>query len=326
MKTRVNPALLGAFLVLGTALVLTSLAVLGAGRLFRQPIDFVMVFPESVNGLSEGAPVKFKGVPIGQVRRLLIGVDTNNQPTNVQIYGQINPAQLLDRAGRARQGPDAFPVRLLVKRGLRATVELESFVTGQLYVSLDIIPDATPPVFMLSDAECPEIPVQTAGLKEFLRSLEQINVPALTAKADAILARLGEILEQVEMDRLNRELIDTFAAANSLLRDPNTARLIASLSTAADEARALAVDLRERLGPLGERLTQTTDRAALTLAELEALAHDLRLLTAPDSPTVLDLQTALRDLSRAVHSFRLLAESLNRNPNALLTGRQSVTP
>ncbi len=326
MKTKVNPTLLGAFLLLGVALFLASLVVLGAGRLFRQPIDFVMVFPESVNGLSEGAPVKFKGVPIGQVRRLLIGVDSANKPVNVQIYGQINPSQLLDRAGRARQGPDAFPIVLLVKRGLRATVELESFVTGQLYVSLDMISDADPPVFLLPDAECPEIPVQTAGLKEFLRSLEQLNVPSLATKADSILGRLSEILEQVEMDRLNQEIIETFAAVNSLLRDPATVRLVASASGAADEARALAVELRERLGPLGDHLTQTSERATITLAELEALASGLRQLTAPDSATVLDLQAALRDLSRAVHSFRLLADSLNRNPNALLTGRRPSTP
>lgn len=326
MKTKVNPALLGAFLVLGTTLLVASLIVFGSGRLFRKPVQFVIVFPESVNGLSEGAPVKFKGVAVGQVTRLAIGVGTNGLPANIQIYSQINRDQWQDRSGDERLEADLFSIPLLVKRGLRASIEIESFVTGQLYVSLDMLPDAEPAELVLSRAGCPEVPVQTAGLKEFLNSLQELNVGSLATKADNILGRLETILGQIEMERLNRELVGTLSAARSLLEDPSTTNLVASLQSALDETRGLAADLRERAGPLSERLGTASEKATASLEEIEGLAADLRRLTAPDSPTVVGLQQALQDLSRAVNSLRLLADSLNRNPSAILTGRQFTSP
>lgn len=326
MRTKVNPTLLGAFLVAGTALLVLSLVVFGSGRLFSKPIRFVMVFPDSVNGLTEGAPVKFKGVPVGEVQELMIGISTNGQPGNIQVYAEILPERLRDRTGAARIDSDTFYLPELVMRGLRARLELESFVTGQLYISLDMVRDAEPVKGILANPVCPEVPVETAGLQEFLNALQEINVGSLATKADDILAKLDKILGNVEMDRWNQEVLATLQSVQRVLEAPGATNLLPELSQASAELGGLARDLRAGLPALSGSVTNTAARANLALTRLEAMTSNLDRLTAPDSNFLLDLHETLAELSRTAHSLRLLSDSLQRTPQALITGRQTTSP
>lgn len=326
MRTKVNSTLLGAFLVAGAALLITSLVVFGSGRLFSQPIRFVMVFPDSVNGLTEGAPVKFRGVPVGEVRQLMIGISTNGQPGNIQVYAEILPERLRDRTGTGRIDSDTFYLPELVMRGLRARLELESFVTGQLYISLDMVPDAAPAKGILARPACPEVPVETAGLQEFLNSLQEVNVGSLATKADDILAKLDKILGDVEMDRWNQKVLATLQSIQNLLEAPGATNLLPELSQASVELSGFARDLRAQLPALADSVTHTAATARSALTRLEAMTVNLDRLTAPDSNLLLDLHATLAELSRTAHSLRLLSDSLQRTPQALITGRQTTPP
>lgn len=326
MRTKVNPTVLGAFLVAGTTLLVASLVVFGSGRLFGQPIRFVMVFPDSVNGLTAGAPVKFKGVPVGEVEQLTIGINTNGQPGNIQVYAAIMPDRLRDRTGSGRLEGDTFYLPELVMRGLRARLELESFVTGQLYISLDMVPGAHPTKGVLANPTCPEVPVETAGLQEFLYSLQEVNVGSLATKADEILLKLDKILGDVQMDRWNDELLKSLRAVQTVLGAPGSTNLLPELSRASTELSRLAADLRTQLPTLTGSLTNTAAAADSALARLETLSANLDHLTAPDSTLLLNLHDLLAEASRTAHSLRLLSDSLQRTPQALITGRQTTSP
>jgi paraquat-inducible protein B len=326
MRTKVNPTVLGAFLVAGTVLLIASLVVFGSGRWFSQPIRFVMVFPDSVNGLTAGAPVKFKGVPVGEVQELMIGVSTNGQPGNIQVYAEILPERLRDRSGAGRVESGTFYLPELVMRGLRARLEIESFVTGQLYISLDMVPDSEPFDGILADPGCPEIPVETAGLQEFLNSLQEINVGSLATKADDILIKLDKILGNVQMDRWNTEVLRSLRAVQDVLGAPGATNLLPELSRTSAELTRLAADLRTQLPVLTGSVTNTAAAADSALGRLEHLTANLDRLTTPGSDLLLNLQDLLTEASRTAHSLRLLADSLQRTPQALITGRQTTSP
>ncbi|MCB1127018.1 MAG: MCE family protein [Verrucomicrobiae bacterium] len=326
MRTKANPTVLGAFLVAGTLLLIASLLVFGSGRWFTKPIRFVMVFPDSVNGLTAGSAVKFKGVPVGEVQELMIGISTNGQPGNIQVYAEILPDRLRDRTGAGRIEADTLYLPELVMRGLRARLELESFVTGQLYISLDMVPDAEPVKGILANPTCPEIPVETAGLQEFLNSLQEINVGSLATKADDILAKLDTILGSVEMDRWNQEILKSLQAVQNVLGAPGATNLLPELSRTSAELTRLATSLRTNLPALTGSVTNTAAAADSALGRLELLTANLDHLTAPDSDLLLNLQELLTEVARAAHSLRLLSESLQRTPQALITGRQPTSP
>ena len=86
-----RPALVGAFVVGALALVVTAIILLGSGSVFRTRHLYVLYFKTSVNGLHVGAPVKFRGVEIGSVNRILLSLNQlenavrTNDPSRIRI-------------------------------------------------------------------------------------------------------------------------------------------------------------------------------------------------------------------------------------------------
>ena len=70
-----NKFRLGLFVLAGTVLFIAGLFVLGLEGLFVKKAHFVTLFPESVQGLTIGSPIKYKGVPIGTVAKISIQVE-----------------------------------------------------------------------------------------------------------------------------------------------------------------------------------------------------------------------------------------------------------
>ena len=69
MSAKANPVTIGLFVSLAFLLAVLCVVYLGAASAFRDNTTFILYFEDSVNGLSEGSPVKFKGVPIGKVSK-----------------------------------------------------------------------------------------------------------------------------------------------------------------------------------------------------------------------------------------------------------------
>ena len=72
---------------------------------------------------------------------------------------------------------------------------------------------------------------------------------------------------------------------------------------------------------LADSATNTLHDAQKTLAEVRLGVRNVAELFDPDSAVRPDLLQALEELSNAGRAVSDLAEFLNRNPSALLTGR-----
>ena len=154
MNKKISPAMIGAFVLGAVALIVIAILVFGSGRLFRQTREFVLYFEHSVNGLRIGAPVKIKGVEIGSVKdiRLLVGQGTAGDKIPVII--EIDLKKLTRRgatvAAETAVDPEAMQ-KVIVDRGLRGQLDMESLVTGLLYVALDFFPGS--PINLVQQAE-----------------------------------------------------------------------------------------------------------------------------------------------------------------------------
>ena len=107
--------------------------------------DYTLVFRQSVRGLEVGAPVDFRGVPLGEVTR--IGVDYDpvsldfTTPVEVRIYpGRLRARLPPHQAPAESPGSSEAQLRRLVEHGLRAQLRSENLLTGRLYVALDFFP------------------------------------------------------------------------------------------------------------------------------------------------------------------------------------------
>src|SRR5512136_1190581 len=138
MSKQANKTVIGIFVVGAIALVVIAIVVLGSGKFFRKTFKAVCFFEGSVGGLNIGAPVVFRGVKIGSVTNVVLRLETTKLIFVIPVYIELEP----DKIGVIGAPPKQVGQNLkaFIDRGLRATLEMQSFVTGQMQVGLDFYP------------------------------------------------------------------------------------------------------------------------------------------------------------------------------------------
>ena len=154
MKRSANKTLIGAFVVGAVVLLLTAIVVFGSGSLFKPSNKYVLFFDGSVKGLSEGAPVVFRGVKIGNITSIIPVYDPQSKDVLICVIIDVELSRVNGRPDVVGY-PDYAP---WIKRGLRAKLEIQNFITGQLMLAFDFYPDK-PAEFYGIKNKYPELPV-----------------------------------------------------------------------------------------------------------------------------------------------------------------------
>src|SRR5215510_12065410 len=156
MGSKINPTMIGAFVVSAIVLVVAGVLLFGGGKFFQERLPYVLFFDSSVEGLNVGAPVIFRGVQVGQVTE--ISAIANPQTFDVRIRVTIVIVRGVVKVGEGQHFDDPRQgVAGLIQKGARATLRMQSFVTGLLYVAIDFFPD-TPIKLLGLDPTLPELP------------------------------------------------------------------------------------------------------------------------------------------------------------------------
>lgn len=321
MNQKADPFKVGSFVVAGLILLVTVVLVLGSGKLFRHQVPFVLHFPGSVNGLVVGSPVKFKGVSIGTVKRIQVALDPDRGIQYIPVEIEVDSDLVRSAVGEPLAIGGRDFVEAQVARGLRASLEVESFLTGRLYVQFDYYTNAPLPVYVQKAGPHPEIPTISTGLSEFIRSLERVDLPGLSRQVSEILAALSEVVSKTKLVEISERLSGALDAVESLARSAEVRRTIRSLGDTSEEARQLFAELRQEVRPVAGGVTNVTSSASQTLEQLQTTLLELRQTLSPDSPLVTELNRTLEEFAETARAIRRLADSLERNPQAILTGR-----
>ncbi len=145
MSKKSNPTLIGAFVVGATALLALGVAVFGGAELFAKRDVYVAYFTEKVQGLRVGSNVTMNGVQIGYVSGMVLIVNSDTFQSTTAVTMEIRPESwVVIQEGIAikRGQADKVPLEKIIKvGGLRAQLQSESLVTGQLLVGMTFQPD-----------------------------------------------------------------------------------------------------------------------------------------------------------------------------------------
>lgn len=325
MSKKVNPTSIGLFIVIGVAIGVAGLLAFSSTRWFSSSIRCILYFDSSLNGLNEGAPVKYRGVRIGSVHRVMIHF---NQATNdwyMPVIIDIQENLLQERLQGTRLFTDKATFQRVVQRGLRGSLEAESLVTGVLYVNLDVVPDAPDPVFHELEPTYVEIPTRTTGIQELLLNLAHVDFKGLEEKISSLAVKIDTTLGTLKVGDMSEGITNLVASLNRVATSPEITNALVSVQTTLAAYRHLAEKLDSKVDPLADSATNTLAQANLTLIQLRAGVQDLSNVISPDSPLRNDLSQALEQLAGAAQSISALTEFLQRHPNALITGRADPT-
>lgn len=257
----------------------------------RRPITirerYALVFDESVRGLGIGAPVDFRGITVGEVRSIAPHFDRVKRQLGLVVEIDFYPENLFTERARAgelttEKGPT---LARLVGHGLRAQLRSANLLTGQVYVALDFVPGARK-VSMDVARQPPEIP----------------TVPGTTQELQTTVASIAKKLDSVPYKEIGMDLRRTLQLSSETLERINR--------EITPQARETMTEARKAM----EEARRAIEEARKSLASVE------RTMTAAE-PLPAEAGDALREIGRAAAAFRVLADYLERHPEALIRGK-----
>lgn len=303
----------GAFVIGGLTLLVAGIILLGGGRMFSDDIEYVLYFDGSVSGLNIGAPVVFRGVPMGQVTRISLEANPRDASVTIPVYIRLDENSIV-RAGVAGELTDNFRqeiLRRLIQRGLRARLQLQSLITGQYRVELDFLPN-TPANFRspMPDREIPTLPSPIDTLQRTVASLPLEEMAHTTA---GILEKLNAALAGDALERGLNAFAATFEEAQGLL-----AGMQESQKTLALALEKLEVAATSAQHDLPQALQSTRD----AMNNVSSVSLATKAIVERNAPLTQELRRLIQESTAAVRSLRAFMDVLERNPEALLRGKQ----
>ncbi len=325
-RPKANPTVIGAFVLGALALVAAAVITLGGAAIFTPKQRAVVFFEGSVNGLAVGAPVDFRGVNVGSVDKIALQFDSKTYAARIPVYLTLLPGKIhmIGSKGTLKD----VPFESFIHNGLRAKLNLQSFVTGQLTVALDFLPD-TPALEVGSpDPDIPEIPAAKSDFDVIKEQLTRLPIREVADDVHRVVEAVRSISEgtNTTLINVNKEMQITAAEARVTLATATKTlnRLQTSLDSI-DQTTAAATETIVRVGPQFSATLAKADKAFdhsdATLARIDKTFNNLGELTAPGAPLRLNLEQTLHDLSETAESLRGFADTVDRSPNALVFGK-----
>lgn len=333
MSKQSNPTLIGAFVVGAVALIAVAVTLFGGSEIFRDKVRYVTYFERSVKGLRVGSNVLFRGVRIGYVTDIGVVGDIDTLEFGIPVIFEILPDTIRLMQGDRRLGSaeerEVIDLQRLIDAGLRAQLNSESLITGQLVIELDLLPD-TPAIIRGHNPPHPEIPsipsdIQQAieDVRRFIREVQSsVDVREVMAHVQNILAGVDRIVNSEEVER-------AVEGIESFINSEDTQLLTADLRTAIDDLRSTLGDARRLVNDAGTEVQGVSNKLDPTLASLEeAIAEGMQVLTklnnqiGAESETQYELVNTLNEIQGAARALRSLLESLERNPEAIIKGKK----
>ncbi|HEX3350017.1 MAG TPA: MlaD family protein [Acetobacteraceae bacterium] len=269
-----------------------------AAALRGEGVPFLIRFHGSIRGLKPGAPVEVQGIRIGEVRNVGVeyAADSNSFVAPVEIT--VFPSQFPAAGPHPRGADETYAAAdALVRRGLRAVIADTLFSGGDATIALVMEQNAAAATLDRT-GPVPEIPPGKAVRELVLEKLQ----PLIDKLADA------------PIDQAFANIEASTDALKALVTGPELRGALEAMRGAADDLRTTVDRLGGRSDAVLASVGRTIDQTGQTLASLDRQVGDR-------SPLLADLREAIRELGGAARSMRLLAEYLERNPAALVTGK-----
>ncbi|MFT3830766.1 MAG: MlaD family protein [Opitutaceae bacterium] len=334
MKNQLSPTLIGAFVLGGGALLLIALLAFGGASLFTKPQRFAVFFDESVHGLDPGAPVKVRGVRVGRVADVSVRFDAAKHDSVVEVVCEVSRNVLVAPDGQRIDFSAPGQIEHLVKDGMRAELAVMGLATGMLYVELGFDEEQKYPIpANLPQADMPVVPAVPSAIAEFtasvsdlLAKLRQVDYAGISTELKALLVSARTKIDDLQLQPAVDEVKAAAAAVRLLASDPRIGDAFASVNRTLAELTAMIGHFDQQVVPAGEELQRTLAEARAAMAQLNGAAASVRALVGPQTGLGDEAVRTLQRVGDAAEAMQRLVDFLERNPQALLSGRSAAAP
>jgi paraquat-inducible protein B len=272
---------------------------------YSRRIPVVSYFPGSVRGLGPGSEVTVHGLKVGEVTDVRLKYDRAKEAILAPVRYQIEPERILGIGAKAVFRTPQEAVDAMLKRGLRATLQSASLITGQQEVALTFDPKAPPATVTMERSDFVLPSVEGGGFASLASSatelLNQVNTMPF--------ARIGQQLESI------------LAGVNDATASPEMRQTLKDVSAMVANANQMVRQLNSGVTPAAQQLPRMTADLRRTLTNSNRLLLSLDNAYGNNTSFDRDLERLLRQTNDAMSSLSALADLLARHPEALIKGR-----
>lgn len=231
------------------------------GSTFNPTLKVVLLFDQSVRGLSKAAPVEFRGIPVGRVADISFDYLKASNDLRIPVLVELDPSLMRREAAEKISRTDGEFFKEAVARGLRAALKTGSLLTGALFVDLDYQKDPLPAEFAMV-GDYPSIPTVSSGFAQLETKLTAVLDKIQALPMDDTMKKIANAAEEAAV---------TVASARKTLDSPGFSKIPDDLrgSLAAIEKSVSSV------GPDGAiqgDLLRTLDELRASLRSLNSMA------------------------------------------------------
>lgn len=224
VQKQANPKLIGSFILAAFFIFIAAFILINRNRFFSHSLKYVLYFQGSVKGLNVGSQVVLNGVPIGRVISISLITDMQTMEIQTPVYIETNQNSFIvtNVNSRSKEDIKEFTDKMIAK-GLRAKLEAQSLLTGQMMVAMGFYPD-TPVVLHTKEATVPEIPTLPTTSQELLQTFQKLPLRET-------FTNLNQVLEETKL------LIKT-VNSNSPVVMKNVVEISSNLAKVSEKAEA----------------------------------------------------------------------------------------
>lgn len=303
MSRKANYFKIGAFVIIGFAIAVIGIVVFGAGEFFRHKIMIETYFDQSVQGLNVGAPLKYQGVQVGNVKE--IGFAFNYYPTSytyVVVRAEIQQELVGQRKSLGRiptEEERTSRIKELIEQGLRLQLDSQG-ITGVAFLNMvNLDPKRYPPLKIDWQSESLYIP----------------SAPGVITQITEVLENLTSMLETIDIKGITDNLDKLLMNTNKVIDD-------AQIAAISQDIRGLLEALKNSSNKLGsilesKEVQQTLSNLSQTLENVNITSRKLGRFTSSQRE---ELDRILEDIRLTSENLRELTDTAKRYPSWFLLG------
>jgi paraquat-inducible protein B len=265
---------------------------------YTRKVPMISYFSGSVKGLAPGSEVTMHGLQVGYVTDVRLEYDKAKDMVFAPVRYIVEPERVTGVGQRAHQ-TDQESVEAVLNKGLRASLQSASLITGQQVVALDFVTDAEP------------VPVTKEGEDFVLPTTEGGGFAGLASAANALLDKVNTI----PFDQIGKSLSGILKSVNDATQGPQLKKALTELTAMIASAQGMIQRLDTK------QLPQIAAGLDKTLTSANKLVMSLDTGYGDNTKFNRDLDRLMAQTTDAVRSIRALTDLLSRHPEALIKGR-----
>jgi paraquat-inducible protein B len=331
MSRGANPKIVGGFVLAAIGLLVAAALAFGSFTFFEVTRKAVVFFEGSVDGLTQGSAVLFRGVPLGRVIDVGIRYDPRSRSFEIPVIIEIRPSVIAKWSPLPETNYEEI-LKSLIDDGLRARLESASLVTGLQVVQLNFFP-RTPIRLEHTNLPYPQIPTVPSPTQQIMSSIDVAarDLPSLIKQATAVLDRIQRILSPENEAAIHSILASAASAMKSLQADAaSLSRMIDGVQNTLADAGQLSQHLdgvvqdnRQDIRAAIRNFRETTVTVNKLMDQLNQIAATnrmpIRQFTEGSLP---DLTALIIDARATANKATAVLESLQRNPTRFIFGNR----